>query len=73
MLKSYHALYEDGQVKWLVERPQVQSARIIVTILEDTTSPTTRRTPPASLVGKAVILGDIVGPIVAEEEWECLK
>ena len=36
MLKSYEALYENGQVKWLAEAPSVQSARIIVTILEET-------------------------------------
>jgi len=31
-----------------------------------------RRTPPASIAGKGKILGDIVSPIVNEEEWECL-
>jgi hypothetical protein len=36
MMKSYEALYENGQVKWLEERPPIRSARIIVTILEET-------------------------------------
>ena len=73
MLKSYEALYEQGQVKWLAEKPPIQSARIIVTILEENTPGLKRRTSPALLAGKVKILGDIVNPIVAEGDWECLK
>jgi hypothetical protein len=76
MLKSYEAIYENGQVTWLTEQPQVSSARIIVTVLqEDThnTVPKKRRIPPAAMAGKVKILGDIVSPIVDEEDWECLK
>ena len=32
-----------------------------------------KRTTPAHLIGKAETLGDIVSPIVDEEDWECLK
>jgi hypothetical protein len=35
MLKSYEALYENGQIKWLREQPDVPSAHLIVTVLED--------------------------------------
>ena len=37
--------------------------------------PTTKpkRTTPAHLIGKGKTLGDIVSPIVDEEDWECLK
>lgn len=73
MLKSYEAIYENGQVKWLGEQPAVQSARLIVTVLEETTLPVKRRYPPASIAGKGKTLGDIVSPIVDEEDWECLK
>lgn len=76
MLKSYEAIYENGQVTWLAEQPQVSSARVIVTILSEDTSivvPVKRRTPPVALAGKVKILGDIVNPIVGEEDWECLK
>jgi hypothetical protein len=74
MLKSYEALYENGQVKWLGEQPSVQSARLIVTVLEETTLPVgKRRIFPTALAGKVQILGDIVSPIVDEEDWECLK
>ncbi|MBE9142563.1 hypothetical protein [Planktothrix mougeotii] len=73
MLKSYEAIYENGQVKWLSEQPQVTSARIIVTVLEETKIPLKRRIPSALIAGKAKILGDIISPIIDEEDWECLK
>jgi len=34
------------------------------------TEPVKRRTPPDSIAGKAKILGDIVSPIMDEEDWE---
>ncbi len=73
MLKSYEAFYEKGHLKWLDEQPNVDSARVIVTILFDNSKMPRRRSPPASLAGKAEILGDVVSPLVDEEEWECLK
>lgn len=74
MLKSYEAIYEKGRLKWLNEEPQVATARIIVTIIEEEkTFSFKRRTPPSFISGKAKIQGDIVSPIVDEEDWECLK
>lgn len=79
MLKSYEAVYENGQVKWLNEQPPVSAARIIVTVLEESVPDVgleplaKRRYPPASIAGKGKTVGDIVNPIVAEEDWECLK
>jgi hypothetical protein len=73
MLKTYEAIYENGQVKWLGEQPSVESARLIVTVLEEKTSSVKRRFPPASIAGRGKTLGDIVSPIVDEEDWECLK
>ena len=73
MLKSYEAIYENGQVKWLAEEPSVRSARVIVTILEEAKTPQKRRTFPVPEAGQVEILGDIVSPIVDEEDWECLK
>ncbi len=54
MLKSYEAIYENGQVRWLQEQPEVTSARVIVTILEETAPSTLakRRSPPAAIAGK---------------------
>ena len=91
MLKSYEAVIENGQIKWLADQPQITSARVIVTILEEAErsedndltladlgglEPQTqdiprRRSPPAVLAGKVKILGDIVSPIVNEEDWKC--
>jgi len=73
MLKSYEAIYENGRVKWLGEQPSVDSARLIVTVLEKKTTPVKRRFPPDSIAGKSKTLGDIISPIVDEEDWECLK
>lgn len=51
MLKSYEAIYENGQVKWLEEQPPIRSARIIVTILEETVPDESEAAPPeASLL-----------------------
>lgn len=73
MLNSYEAIYENGQLKWLADQPQVTSARIIVTVLEEAPAIVKWRTPSASIAGKGEVLGDIVSPIVPEEDWECLK
>jgi len=71
MLKSYEAIYENGEMKWLVDRPSaVHSARVVVTVLEETLL---RRTFPTDLAGTVQILGDIVSPIIDEEDWDCLK
>lgn len=74
MLKSYEAIYENGQIKWLEEEPAVRSVRVMVTVLEDTVLPAVkRRSPPASIAGKRKTLSDLVSPIVDEKDWECLK
>lgn len=75
MLKSYEALYENGQVTWVSEQPSPKSARLIVTVLEDTSVPEPKKTRvfPVDMIGKVQIVGDVVSPIVSEEDWECLK
>ncbi|MDJ1175461.1 hypothetical protein [Roseofilum capinflatum] len=73
MLKSYEAIYQDDQVKWLTEKPDVKSARVIVTVLSEYEYPRKRRTPPEKIAGKGKTLGDLVRPIVDEEDWDCLK
>lgn len=35
MLKSYEAIYENGQFKWLTEPPDITNARVIVTVLAE--------------------------------------
>lgn len=38
MLKSYEAIYDNGQVKWLNEQPDITTARVIVTVLAEVSS-----------------------------------
>jgi len=74
-LQSYEAIYDHGQVKWLGDRPQVEQARVIVTILSDkdfTTAPF-RHQPSARIAGKGKILGDIVAPAAPIEDWNCAE
>ncbi len=73
MLKSYEAIYENGQVKWLNDKPKIDSARVIITIVEESPISPTPRIPPQNIAGKGKTIGDIVSPIVDEDEWECLK
>jgi hypothetical protein len=74
MLKSYEAIYENDQFKWLTEQPEVKTARVIVTILEESPQEhPNQRVPPASIAGKGRTLDDIVSPIIDEGDWECLK
>ena len=69
MLKSYEAMYENNQLKWLADKPSVSSARVIVTIVEETVDASVkRRTFPQAMIGKVEILGDIVGPLVDAED-----
>ncbi|MBE9264420.1 hypothetical protein IQ224_20550 [Microcystis sp. LEGE 00066] len=42
-------------------------------LLEEKSSLFKRRFPVENMVDKAKILGDMVSPIVDEEDWECLK
>ncbi len=72
MLKSFEATLDHGQVKWLTDQPNINNARIIVTILEET-GPKIKRQLPPSIAGKGKTLGDIVSPVVDQEDWECLK
>ncbi len=43
MLKSYEAIYTHGQIHWLGEAPPLDQARIIVTVLDETTAPPVSR------------------------------
>ncbi|WOD37310.1 hypothetical protein [Nodosilinea sp. E11] len=72
MLKSYEAIYENGQVTWLTDQPNLTTARIIVTVIEEPLA-RPRRSAPATIAGKAKTLGDLVSPIVTEDDWECLR
>lgn len=67
MLKSYEAILDHGQIQWLGEPPSIESARIIVTILDEPQVKTKRR-PPTSIADKGKTVGDIVSPIADTED-----
>lgn len=75
MLNSYEAIYEQGLIKWVDEVPPVVSARVIVTILSAANEPgkTICRKPSPLIAGKGMILGDIMSPVVPEEDWDALR
>ena len=75
MLQSYEAIYDHGQIRWLTDKPPVDEARIIVTMLPPQVSVASQscRTPSARIAGKGRILGDIVEPVVPEGDWDALK
>ena len=75
MLQSYEAIIENGQVKWLTDAPKISKARVIVTIISDTVIPVPfkPRKPSASIAGKGKTMGDLVGSLIEEQDWECLK
>lgn len=73
MLKSYQVTIEGDRIKWLDQKPKVKTTHAIIIIEEETTTLKPKRTTSAHLIGKVKILGDLVSPIVDEEDWECLK
>ncbi len=75
MLQSYEAIYDHGRITWLTDKPPVEEARVIVTMLPGQANITsqTRRVPSARIAGKGTILGDIVAPVAPEEDWDALK
>ena len=77
MLQSYEAIYEHGAIKWLGEKPSVNQAHVIVTILPATEVniiPIPKKRHPSPLIaGKGSILGDLIEPLSPAEEWNCLS
>ncbi len=74
-LQSYEAIYDHGQMKWQGDVPQVEKARVIVTVLagmSDIVS-ATRHQPSARIAGKGKIMGDIISPAIPIEDWNCAK
>jgi hypothetical protein len=64
MLKTYEVAIEDGQVKWLDDKPNIKSGRAIITILEEelfTFNPTIR--PYALCAGEFRVPDDFDSPL----------
>jgi hypothetical protein len=73
MLKSYEAIYDHGQIEWLHDAPRPERSRVIITLVEQIQTPApTRRTPAKLIAGKGKTLANLIEPVVAEADWECL-
>lgn len=70
MLQSYEAIYDHGKLKWISDKPAVEEARIIVTLLssEPSQSVVQRQASPR-IAGKGRILDDIVQPAISPADW----
>jgi hypothetical protein len=73
MLRSYEAIFEDGQMKWLKDQPDVSFARVIVTVLEEPAPRSQQRIASSVIAGQGRTVGDLVSPMLDEQDWECLK
>ena len=74
-LQSYEAIYHQGQIKWIGDCPQVEEARIIVTVLSSEKNAPVRIRHEASprIAGKGKVLGDIISPSASVDDWNCTK
>ncbi len=74
MLQSYQALYDHGHLTWLTDKPSVEEARVIVTLLpvEEAPALKVKRRPSPRIAGQAKILGDIIAPAAPIEDWKDL-
>ena len=45
MLKSYEAIYDHGHIRWLSELPDVEQARIIITVLPQESLVSSEKSP----------------------------
>ncbi|AFY60097.1 hypothetical protein [Synechococcus sp. PCC 6312] len=85
MLKAVEAIIEpDGTIRILEPLSVQVSTRAILTLLTPSFDATVdneteqlitpkRQFPIPELAGTIKTIGDIVSPIVEEEDWECLK
>ncbi len=74
MLHSYEAIFDHGNLRWLGDKPDVETARIIVTLLsaEEISPPKFKRTPSARIAGQGKILGNLLEPVIPASDWNVL-
>jgi len=74
MLQSYQALYDHGHLIWLTDKPSLEEAKVIVTLLpaEETPALKAKRQPSRRIAGQGKILGDIIAPVAPIDDWEDL-
>lgn len=74
MLQSYQAIYNHDHLTWLTDKPSVEEAHVIVTLLSAKEAPVlkTKRQPSLRIAGQGKILGDIIAPAAPIEDWNGL-
>jgi hypothetical protein len=74
MLQSYQAIYDHGHLTWLADKPSVEEAYVIVTLLsaEEVPERKAKRQPSPRIAGQGKILGDIISPAAPIEDWNAL-
>jgi hypothetical protein len=74
MLQSYEAIYDHGRLTWLADKPSVEEAHVIVTLLPAEEAPALKlkRQPSSRIAGQGKILGDIIAPAASTEDWSGL-
>ena len=78
MKMQVERLYLDvTQQKVVLELPASfvnHRVEVIALTVDELTPPTTkRRRPHPTIAGKGRTLGDLITPVVDDEDWECLK
>jgi hypothetical protein len=76
MLQTYEAIYEHGNVRWLDALPELNEARLLVTVLSNTVAqstppPTMQTNNLANALKAAVLLNpyrDVADPVAWQRE-----
>lgn len=61
-----------GNLRQLPKLPPNAKVEVIALVLEEAQLPA-RRQPPPSIAGKGQILGDIISPVIPEDDWSALR
>ncbi|MBF0185780.1 MAG: hypothetical protein HQM06_15535 [Magnetococcales bacterium] len=74
MLKSYEAIVDHGKIEWLSGPPHGNRFRAVVVVEQSVevehTPVKKNRIPPPELKDSVRCLGDILDPVISEDEWE---
>jgi len=73
--QTYEAIYADGVLSWVGGRHPIGPVRLKVTVIEPKTETgvgAIKRFPSPRIAGRGKTIGDLIEPLVREQEWECL-
>jgi hypothetical protein len=71
--QTFEAIYADGVLTWVGGRQPRGPARLKVTVMEpEAGAGAIKRRPSPRIAGRGKTTGDLIEPLVHEQEWECL-